>query len=156
MVMIVYEARMRHQRCRTSIGLDDARGTPLPVRSAESGGVMPCGFFFFLPDSHRLGRRNRRFKPKFKKKTKKTKVQNAPFEPIIKPYWRLTSHKHSKLSSLPLSHSVIDSLVSHSLYALISTSVSACCETLSQCRVNHLTHNCNKYLSYYFIKFCII
>ena len=48
-------------------------------------------------------------------KKKKKKVQHAPFEPNIKPYFQLTSHKHIKQA---LYLSLTPSLVSHSLFAL--------------------------------------
>ena len=46
---------------------------------------------------------------------KKKKVRNTPFEPNIKPYFQLTSHKHTKQA---LCLSLTPSLVSHSLCAL--------------------------------------
>ena len=68
---------------------------------------------------------------------KKKKVQNAPFELNIKPSFSSLHTTHTKFSSLPLTLSVTHSSLTLSM---LFASVSACCETLSQCRVSHLTH----------------
>ena len=70
-----------------------------PIRS-ESGQLGP-----YRPESAVSSRNSK----------KKKKVQNAPFEPNIKPYFQLTSHKHIKQA---LYLSLTPSLVSHSLFAL--------------------------------------
>ena len=119
----IYEARTTSD----AAGRSDTRGTLLPACPAASHCNMPCGFFFFLANSCRsgsdLGRfalnrvdssrigQNNLFRPKFKKK----KVRNTPFEPNIKPYFQLTSYKHTKQA---LCLSLTPSLVSHSLCAL--------------------------------------
>ena len=85
------------------------------------------GFFFFsqlMPKRLRLGLIRTKsgwlepYRPKQLIQAeiqKKKKVRNTPFEPNIKPYFQLTSHKHTKQA---LCLSLTPSLVSHSLCAL--------------------------------------
>ena len=124
------------EKCSSNLWSTDdvwCGGTQRHARDAAArmSGCVPLQhamwFFFFLANSCRsgsdLGRfalnrvdssrigQNSWFRPKLKKK----KVRNTPFEPNIKPYFQLTSHKHTKQA---LCLSLTPSLVSHSLCAL--------------------------------------
>ena len=125
---------------------------PLPARSAASRRVMPRGFWSVLADSRRcgfdsgqfalnranLGRidLNRPYRPiqaeiQKKKKRYKTHRLSQILNPTFNSLHTNTSNKLS--TSLSLHHSSLT-------LSVLSVDISACCETLSQCRVSHLTH----------------
>ena len=147
-----YEALTWHQRCRTHIRCGEMQGMPLPARPAASRRVMPCGFWSVLADSRRcgfdsgqfalnranLGRidLNRPYRPiqaEIQKRKKRCKTHRL--SQILNPTFNsLHTNTSNKLStSLSLHHSSLT-------LSVLSVDISACCETLSQCRVSHLTH----------------
>ena len=97
----------------------------LRQRDSDSG-----QFMLNRANSSRIGR----FRPKFKKKKKK-RCKTHHLNLILNPTSTHFTQTH-QTSAFYLS--LILSLVSHSLCALCLCS--ARCETLSQCRVSHLTH----------------
>ena len=93
-----------------AVGRGDVWRTPLPARPVASRHVMPRGFWSVLADSSRL-ELYRPIRP-IQAEIPKKNVRNAPFKPNIKPYFQLTSHKHTKQA---FCLSLTPSLVSHSL-----------------------------------------
>ena len=101
--------------------------------------VRPCHatwFFCFLADSRRQGSDSGcigRFRPKLKKKKKRCETHRLSqiLNPTFSSFHTNTQNKFS--ASLSLCHSSLT-------LSVLSASVSACCETLSQCWVSHLTH----------------
>ena len=113
------------------------RRTPLPARPAASHHVLPRGFWSVLADSSRLRlyRPIRPIQAEIPKKTKKKGCETHRLSQILNPtFSSLHTDTSNKLSaSLSLRHSSLTLFV-------LSANVSACYKTLSQCRVNHLTH----------------
>ena len=109
------------------------RRTPLPARPAASRHVMPRDFWSVLADSSCIGRYGQ-FKPKFQKKQKKG-CETHRLSQILNPtFSSFHTNTQNKLSaSLSLRHTSFT-------LSVLSASISACCETLSRCRVSHLTH----------------
>ena len=115
-----------------------------------SGRVMPRGFWSVLADSRRCGFNSSQFalnranlgridlnwpyQAEIQKKKKK-RCNTHRLSQILNPTFNsLHTNTSNKLStSLSLHHSSLT-------LSLLSVDVSACCETLSQCRVSHLTH----------------
>ena len=145
----IYEARTRHQRCRTRVG----RGATRQCGRDTAARVMPRGFFVFLVDLCQLAPmqlwlRPYRSKLPFRAKTAKIQKKERHRTHRLSQIWNPTEdpfHTNTVNLALCLSHSI--SLVSHSLCALISAFVSACCDSMRHSAwVSHIT--CGLYLIY--------
>ena len=120
---------MRHQRCRTRVwcGRTQQRAGDAAARASSRVPLLratwiPRDFHRLVPTRLRLGPKSGRFRPKFKKKKRKKKVQNAPFDLILNP----TLAQFHWNAKTPLLTFRLTSLSSLCLYALcLSASVSS-------------------------------
>ena len=114
---------------------------------------MPCVFFFFnrlvltrlqLEPIHAESSRLKLYRPESavsadssrnSKKKKKKRCETHCLSQILNPtFSSFHTNTQNKLSaSLSLRHTSFT-------LSVLSASISACCETLSRCRVSHLTH----------------
>ena len=119
-----YEARTRHQRCRTHVRHGDAQGTPLLARPAALCHVDSTCFLPTRADVSRRGFDSGRLGPETANIGRNSKKKKKGVERTVwllsKPYFSPVSHKCQNISSHLSSH-----FVSHFTCLCLSASISS-------------------------------